>query len=315
MAIRRGPLAEPTSATDVFAISTGAGTDAPLWTSNFPIDMAMNRDVSSAVDTNIVSRLTGTNRLETNTTDAEVSSNASKMDYMDGYHEGTLNLPTYYSWMWKRAPSFFDVVAYTGTGSARTVSHNLGVAPEMMWVKSRGEVKNWRVYHKDLDATAPEDKYLKLNTTDAVADSTGTWNDTAPTATQFTVGNSGDTNNAQPYIAYLFATVAGVSKVGSYTGDGTTDGSKVIDCGFSSGARFVLIKAATGESNNWHLFDSTRGIVAGNDPRLRIDSTLAETTTVDFIDPDNSGFIVGVNNTSKNISNVDGVTYIFYAIA
>jgi hypothetical protein len=207
------------------------------------------------------------------------------------------------------------VVAYSGTGVARTINHNLGAVPEMMWVKSRTNTRNWMVYHKDANAN-PESGHLRLDLSNTFSTGTTTWNNTQPTASVFSVGTRNETNNAsETFIAYLFATVAGVSKVGSYTGDGTTDGSKVIDCGFSSGARFVLIKAATGESNNWHLFDSTRGIVAGNDPRLRIDSTLAETTTVDFIDPDNSGFIVGVNNTSKNISNVDGVTYIFYAIA
>ena len=319
MAIRRGPLAAPESASDVFAISTGAGTSTPMFTSNFPVDMAINRVVNSSNDNNIVSRLTGKQRLKTNATEAETLSNPSEFDFMDGWYDGTLDLPTFYSWMWKRAPSYFDVVAYTGTGSgSKTINHNLGVVPEMMWVKSRGEVKNWRVYHKDLDATAPEDKYLKLNTTDAVADSTGTWNDTAPTATQFTVGNSGDTNNAQPYIAYLFATVAGVSKVGSYTGNATSD--RVIDCGFSNGARFVLIKDVDTSGTNWQVFDTTRGLTSTKAELLRLNLTNAQipngSPTQDYhnlIEPDSSGF--KLNHTAALQVNASGVNYIFYAIA
>ena len=209
MAIRRGPLAAPDDATKVFAISTGAGTDAPMWTSNFPIDMAMNRDVSGAVDTSILSRLTGTNRLETNTNDAEVSSNSSKMDYMDGYHEGTSNLPTYYSWMWKRAPSYFDVCCYTGNQtSGLTVSHNLGAVPEMMWVKNRSAGTPWMVYHSALGNQA----YLQLSVNNAeVTGNTSRWNATTPTASVFSLGDSGSVNAlGSNLIAYLFATVAGV---------------------------------------------------------------------------------------------------------
>jgi hypothetical protein len=120
--------------------------------------------------------------------------------------------------------------------------------------------------------------------------------------------------NNQYYIAYLFATLPGISKVGSYTGDGTSNSSKVIDCGFTSGARFVIIKAATGEANNWFLFDTERGIVAGNDSGLKIDRPNAA-NSLDYIDPHNSGFIVGAASNTVNAVNVSGVTYIFYAIA
>ena len=105
-----------------------------------------------------------------------------------------------------------------------------------------------------------------------------------------------------------------VSFLGGYTGDGSEDGSKVIDCGFSSGSQYVLIKR-TDSAGGWQFFDSARGIVAGNDSRLQLDNNLAHTTTIDFIDPDNSGFIVGVSESSKNAFNVSGANYIFYAIA
>lgn len=322
MAIRRGPLAAPESATDVFGVNYAYTYDAAGNTGGSsaqlqgylgePSDMYLGGFRNGSSNNGIIyDRLRGGPYLLTNSTSAE-SSDTYKWDNMAGFNVAASSQYTpLISYVWKRAPEYFDVVAYTGTGSgSKTINHNLGVVPEMMWVKSRGEVKNWRVYHKDLDATAPEDKYLKLNTTDAVADSTGTWNDTAPTATQFTVGNSGDTNNAQPYIAYLFATVAGVSKVGSYTGNGSSTGP-IVDCGFSSGPRFVLIKRVD-NAGSWHVFDSTRGIVAGNDPYLFLETAAAETSDEDVIDPTSSGFQLA---TSASAVNTNNETYIFYAIA
>ena len=98
--------------------------------------------------------------------------------------------------------------------------------------------------------------------------------------------------------------------MGSYTGN---DSSQTIDCGFTSGARFVLIKSVT-QTQPWFLFDSARGIVAGNDPYLQLQSTVAqnELGAIDVIDPHSSGFIV---NTQMGGINDNNETYIFYAIA
>jgi hypothetical protein len=136
-------------------------------------------------------------------------------------------------------------------------------------------------------------------------------NDTAPTATEFTVGASGwGTNDAAAtYIAYLFATVAGVSKVGSYTGTGS---NVDVDCGFSAGARFILIKR-TDSTGDWYVYDSERGIVAGDDPYLLLNSTAAEVTSTDYIDPLSSGFTV--TSSAPAGLNASGGTYIFLSIA
>ena len=106
-----------------------------------------------------------------------------------------------------------------------------------------------------------------------------------------------------------------MSKIGSYTGNGT---NQTIDCGFSSGARFILIKRSDQGSGiiaagNWHVFDTERGVVAGNDPYLELDTNNAEVTSEDAVDPDSSGFIV--NEVSGSNINTSGNTYIFYAIA
>ena len=314
MAIRRGPLAAPEDATKVFAIdsqgSTGDG-NAPSFRSNFPVDMAIRLDTSGA-SKDISARLTGAKRLYTDLTNAESSFNNSKWDYQNGWYSATSTITNYYAHMWKRAPSYFDVVAYKSTTSAQALNHNLSAVPEMMWIKNRDDTKDWQVYHSALGNT----KYLQLNTTDAQATASNRWNDTSPTATQFTVGTAqkvNDVTTTRNYIAYLFATVANVSKVGSITGNGSTSGdSQPIACGFSSGARFVLIKRTSGPGG-WDVFDSVRGIVSGNDPFLALNNTNAETTNVDLIDPTSSGFIL--NYDSGWMTNISGETYIFYAIA
>jgi len=313
MAIRRGPMAVPESATDVFAIDTGAGSGVPMFGSGFPVDVVMRAlPYTSAHDKSMSARLTGIGYGNVEASPWYTDSNMN-WDYMDGYFSLGSNQSTWISWMWKRAPGFCDVVSYTGTGATPTViNHNLSVTPEMMWVKSRSSNENWMVYHSALGNT----KTLILNSSTSGI-TAPTWNNTSPNETTFTLGgggNNGSMNN-QYYIAYLFATLPGISKVGSYTGDGTSNSSKVIDCGFTSGARFVIIKAATGEANNWFLFDTERGIVAGNDSRLFVNLSSAAAVNADYIDPHNSGFIVGAASNTVNAVNVSGVTYIFYAVA
>ena len=175
----------------------------------------------------------------------------------------------------------------------------------MMWVRPRNLGENWAIYHKDIGAT----KYLQLNSTNAAATSPTRWNDTTPTSSVFSLGTDNEVNasGGYNYIAYLFATVAGISKVGSYTGNGSTQN---IDCGFSSGARFVLIKR-TDVSEGWKVHDSVRGIVAGNDPFVELNNTNAENSSFDLLDPYSSGF--AVNNYAG--WNASGGSYIFYAIA
>jgi hypothetical protein len=216
----------------------------------------------------------------------------------DGYSNTSGDFVNY---SWKRAPSFFDIVAYTGTGSSQSINHNLGVAPEMMWVKRRDtSAADWAVYHSALGNT----KQLVLNTT-APEGTVAYWNNTTPTETNFTLGAAARVNNSgSNFIAYLFASLDGVSKVGSITGTGS---DQTIDCGFSSGARFVLTKR-TDSTGDWWLNDAERGIVVGNEPLLRLNNTQAEQNT-NVIDPHSSGFI------AKGSVFVSGGSYIFYAIA
>jgi hypothetical protein len=319
MAIRRGPLAEPESATDVFQphIYTGDGSTRKQ-DLNITPDMVINMSRSVSGDSNALNdRLRGSGKeLYTSGTGGEVQQSLGmQFDYTNAIEVQDYrdtNNATYLNLCWKRAPSYFDCVCYSGNGTAgRTVSHNLGIPPEMMWVKCRSESQAWVVYHKGMDSSAPEDYGIYLNDTTGRVDSANFWNDTAPTSSVFTLGVAGKTNgSSKTYIAYLFATVPNVSFVGSYTGNDNGSNSQVIDCGFSSGARFVLIKLTSTGGYDWYVFDTERGIVAGDDPYLLLNTTGTEQTVADMIDPNSSGFEV-----TGSTLNVSGASYIFYAIA
>ena len=262
----------------------------------------------SSGQTHVICRLTGNKYLKTYDTDSESSDSAYVLDYMNGFNSDTSTKTDRIAWMWKRARGYFDVVAYTGTGSATTVTHNLSAVPEMMWVKRRSGTRSWFVYHSALGNTGR----IKLDTTDAGATGYGDWNSTTPTSSVFSVGSGTNTNgNGETYIAYLFATVAGVSKVGSYTGDGST--SKNIDCGFTNSAKFVMIRR-TDAGGGWIVWDTTRGLsTAAADPYLYFDSQAAETQNASFdVDPYSAGFNIGGD---AGYINASGGSYIFYAIA
>jgi hypothetical protein len=313
IAIRRGPMKVPTSGTSVYSpvAYTGTGADSTT-TTGFVTDLAIikSRGIYSP---SFEDRLRGANRvLESSGTGAEITTTQYVLgfDAQTGVRIGTDagvngSGTTYVNWAFKRAPGFFDEVCYTGTGSATTVTHNLGAVPELVITKARSS-GHWQLYVASLGNTYT----ISLNGNYAAWVDTSIWNSTNPTAFVFSVNsNSYNNNTGYTYVAYLFATCAGVSKVGSYTGNGS---SQTIACGFTAGSRFVMIKR-TDSTGDWYVWDSARGIIAGNDPHLSLNDTAAEVTTDDSVDTDNSGFIV--NQLSATNVNVSSATYIFLAIA
>jgi len=304
MAIRRGGMQTPTTASDVFHVQSQS--DGSTYSVGFPTDLILlNKTGGSSANSYVGSRLTGNDRyLVTNTNSAEASS--SNLWTFDGattkndFDQGASTSSAWVGWHWARARGYFDVVTYTGTGSARTVDHNLDAVPEMIWVKRRDSGGSWGVWHKDLTSGY----YLGLDTDDPELSNSNVWTTTNPTATQFSVGTQGFTNaSGGTFIAYLFATVAGVSKVGSFTATGSDVN---VDCGFTNGAKFVLIKR-TNSADDWFIF---RDIVAGNDKRIKLNTTGSEATGSDNIDPLSSGFTM-----TSGILGDSGNEFIFYAIA
>jgi hypothetical protein len=324
IAIRRGPLAAPESGTEVFDVQTKT-ISRSFVTTNFVTDFYMQKRPSDTDNWYSIDRMTGgAYYLSPNTTATQVSITDSYYQSDLGYNNGYENNlfagggSTSCFWSWKRAPNFFDVVAYTGNGvNDRQINHNLAAAPEMMWMKKRfesggsGSSTSWRVFLGPISSEGAV-KVATLNS-DGIAfdDTTGNYSslfyNKLPTENVFTIGNSSQINrDTYSYIAYLFASLPGISKVGSYTGTGATLN---IDCGFTSGARFVLIKKTTGSSDmNWWVFDTARGLVSGDDARLFLNTTDAE-YAADYVDPYSGGFAV------SSFLSENGLTYIFYAIA
>ena len=305
MAIRR-PMKTPLSSDEVFGIDEGDSTDAGIKT-NTLADFCLLGQRAAADKFYVTSRLTGGKYVKSTSTAAEGTNSNIVWDRMDGAWKR--DLTSYIGYNLTRATGFFDVVAYTGDGSAsRTVNHNLGVVPEMIWTKVRNTTRDWYCHH-----SFGTTDYGNVKLSQGLTGNTFNYADNyymgaVPDDSAFYV--SGEPNyNSQTFIAYLFATLAGISKVGSYTGNGT---SQTIDCGFSTGTKFLIIKR-TDSTGDWFMWDTTRGIVAGNDPHLSLNTTAAEVTTDDSIDPDTSGFIV--NQVAATNINVTSAEYIYYSVA
>jgi hypothetical protein len=333
IAIRRGPMKVPTLGTSVFGLdASSAGGSGGVLGAITASDLVINsqRDPAANSPFVFIDRLRGVGQPNTgSTTRALYSSNTNAETTVDststsstaeGVNGANLTSSAGRSSAIRtvqqgpggsvaynliRAPGFFDEVCYTGTGSATTFSHNLTVAPEMMIIKNRSSASHWIVYTAALGNT----KALEF-TTSGPTTTAAFFNNTSPTSSVFTVNSTASVNGSgSSLVAYLFATCAGVSKVGSYTGNGTT---QTINCGFTGGARFVLIKR-TDSTGDWYVWDSARGIVAGNDPYLLLNSTAAEVTSTDYIDTASTGF--EISSTAPAAINASAGTFIFLAIA
>ena len=210
----------------------------------------------------------------------------------------------YISWLWKESPtSGMDIVSYTGTGSNRTISHSLGVAPDMIIVKSRSGLLSPSVYHVSVGNTA----VLKLDTTETPTTASTFWQNTSPSASVFSVGTHSNVNaNGGEYIAYLFAEVDGFSKFGSYTGNAAADGP-FIYTGFKP--RYVMIKSSTA-TDAWLIYDTARDTynVAGT---TLVPNTTAADATISGIDFLSNGFKLRTITTTPNAAQ----TYIYAAFA
>jgi len=316
IAIRRGPMKVPTDGTKVFypLARTGNNTTTTITGFGFPPDLAWTnrRDGAEGFTSD---KLRGPTKYLTSQTTAVEGTYSSGLITLnqDGVTIGTSNEwnagTPIANWFFRRAPGFFDEVCYTGTGVDRTVNHNLAAVPELMIVKKRSSTSSlgWMVYAAPI--VNAEINYLVLNLPNIVDSSSTVWNSTAPTSTVFSLGVSTNANDsAETYVAYLFATCPGVSKVGSYTGTGAT---QTIACGFAAGARFVLIKRVNGAIGNWYVWDTARGMVAGTDPSLQLNTTAAE-SNANWVYTATTGFQIVTSDASVNAS---GGSYIFLAIA
>ena len=310
VAIRR-PNKPPTAGTDVFKATLAAGN--VNMTTNFPVDLLFNKsNYTGGTNNYVVDRIRGSrSTLISDNNNAEYtgwSQDAFPLDNntgVDAPYWGTSG-DTWSTHLFRRAPGFLDVVGYTGDGvSGSTKYHNLGVTPELVIIKDRSATYNWFVSSTYLDTF---DRHVFLNLTDAQSGAVQ-WI-TSVDSTSFRVWRTVDLNtSSNNYVCYLFATLDKISKVGTYSGTGS---DLDVDCGFSAGARYILIKR-TDSTGDWYVFDHAQGIASGNDGYWLYNTNGTGVTGTDYIDPLNSGFTV--TSSAPAGMNASGGTYLFLAIA
>ena len=298
-------------------IYTGNGTtDTSITGVGFQPDMSWFKGRTNTENHFLFDSIRGaTVRLIPNGTSSDLTAAQSMKSFdSDGFTLGSdadvnQNSINFVSWNWKEQAGVFDVVSYTGNAtSGATISHNLGVVPTMMIVKCRSVAgTNWIVY----TAATGNTHWMYLNATNAAGANSAAWNNTSPTASQFSLGNDGDVNgNGRTYIAYLFGNKQGMSKTGSYEGNGNANGTFVYT-GFSVG--WVMIKNIDTGSTAWVIQDSKRSSSSGGNPadkRLRANANNAEETDspVDLL---SNGF--KIRSTGSFTS--DANTFIYMAFA
>ena len=332
-------MAQINKPTDYFntKLYTGNGGTNNITGVGFQPDWVWLKYRGGAANHRLVDVVRGTQkRLMSNATNAESTETGLVTSFdSDGFTLNSSDVAfngsssTYVSWNWladntsgssntdgditstvsANTTSGFSIVSYTGNGSTSgTVGHGLGVAPKMILIKNRDNANAWAVYHKSIGAT----NYLELNTTSASTD-LDIFNDTEPTSSVFSFGNyedvgGGTGGNTKKIIAYCFAEKKGFSKFGSYTGNGSTDGTFVYT-GFKPA--FVIVKV-TSSANSWTIQDNKRNINNPVSNYLLADSSQAEGTAGLDFDFVSNGFKV---RTTSGASNDSGASYIYMAFA
>jgi len=328
-----------TQAGKFFDVSTytGNGTTQTITNSGFQPDFLWIKDRSAAQGHSLTDAVRGSSlRLFSELTSAEdniatssFAASGFNVSYTGGSGRTNQNGDAYVGWQWKangsgstntagsitstvsaNTTSGFSVVTYTNASSG-TVGHGLGVAPAMVIYKDRTNVTNWVVLHQSL--TNMSNYYLTLNTTNAVA--SGITLGGNPTSSVIYT-NTNIIQNSAASVAYCFAEVAGYSKFGSYTGNGSSDGPFVYT-GFRPA--FLMIKRTDATSNAWMIYDGTRNTSNITDKKLAANLSVVEnegaqlggdSLGVDFL---SNGF-KSVNQTGTN-QNASGGSYIYAAFA
>ena len=309
------PVVEDSS--DVFDV-VAAGNGPPQWVTPFKADLAWQKYVTISLAPSIITRKSNNRQAPfTSGSSGTFGTEYRNWEYTNGLRNSTVTAADFYGYFWRKAPGFFDLQGYVGTGTITTRRHNLGVLPEMM-IGAPMYGSNLGVpiiYHKDFAGIVVSDAYshyIEMSEYDAARANNNYWGG-APTSTEFSTGGVSALNSSnQKYCISLFATLAGVSKVGSYTGNGSNQN---IDCGFSNGSKFIMIKAASA-SGYFLILDSDRGINSGsNDPWWATQDNGAQNTSYDVVSPYSSGFNVVDSALGSYGTNNSGTKYVFYAVA
>lgn len=322
---------------DYFGVLTYTGDGAASKTVvdtnavSFTPDFVWIKGRSGATDHALYDAVRGTTKdLVSNSTAAETTQSTGLTAFTNGgFTIGNLaklntSGATYTAWCWKangagssntsgsitstvsvNTTAGFSIVTYTGTGANATVGHGLGVAPKMVIVKSRTTAENWMVYHTSTGAT----KYIYLDSTGAAVTLSTIWNNTAPTSSVFSIGTNVTVNQSSTnYVAYCWAEIAGFSKFGSYTANGSADGP-FIYTGFRP--RWIMFKRST-SATNWYVIDTSISPINASTSGLYPNTSGAESTegAVDIL---SNGFKCKVSSGAFNFPS--GETFIYAAFA
>jgi len=325
----------------------GNGSTQAVTGTAFTPDLVWVKGRSVATSNNLFDSIRGNQRIISNSTGAQVDLNPYAPDGLPSFNSNGFNIgdnfngdyglngdPSgtygsaagYVAWCWKaggaavsntdgtitsqvsaNVDAGFSIVKYTGNGTIpSTVAHGLDSAPELIIVKVLNQSYPWNVFSASIGNT----KYLKLNETSAEASNISRWNNTSPTSAVFTIGNDGDVNgNGLNYIAYAFHSVDGYSKMGSYTGNGSSTGP-IVTTGFEPA--WVMFKR-TDSTSGWNIQDNKRNSTNPRTGVLQAQSNAQEYTSSTYaVDFNSNGFQI-VN--SDNGWNTSGGTYIYMAFA
>jgi len=318
------------TAMDAVLYTGNSGSQAITLPGGFSPDLVWLKSRSNAYYNHLIDTVRGSNKvIWSNLTDAETTSGTEITSFnSDGFTLGSGtgvngSGSTYVGWAWDagtstvsntqgsitsqvraNATAGFSVVKYTTVGSTNsTVGHGLGVAPRLLIVRYINQVSGWFVYHADAGAG----NYLQLQTTGAASALSSLWNNTTPTSTVFSIGTAW--TSSVDTIAYCFSPVVGYSSVGSYVGNGSSDGVFVYT-GFRP--RFILVKNAT-SAYDWRIHDTARDTYNVAQTELFPNGSYAEAqNSAYYYDILSNGFKL---RTSDIRNNGSGDTYIYYAVA
>ena len=199
----------------------------------------------------------------------------------------------------------FSIVTYIGNETFNaTVGHGLGKTPKVVFVRERENLTFWLFFTTALDGTLD---FFFFNRSDAKRDLT----QTLPTSSVFSLGSYiYDNKIGAEFIGYCFAEIEGYNKFGSYTGNGSTDGTFVYT-GFRPA--FIMIKRAVGGTGSWQIYDTSRDTFNETSKRLQVNTSGGElSASYTIIDILSNGF--KTRNTSSN-TNTSGSQYFYMVFA
>jgi len=313
-AIRRDDMKTPKSGTEVFKSFRG-GNEDPIEV-GFAPDWGMWKD-TNANGTQFYStvRIFGHSKFLRTDSDVALGSQGDLgWDSSTTVSRNSTPNSEYITYLFKRARGFMDIQTYTGDGNVQTnVQHNLGVKPELVWVKQVNGTGAWVMAGEAIDKIAAINSPVHENfgrfftATNAGYTGSTDYREEVDTATTFGIKHNNTSWNTtnEEYIAWLFASVPGVCKIGSYNHAG---GELTVDCGFTTGARFILVKKFY-SNGPWYIFDTANGIGVNQSRMMEMDDTVAALANPATIKPHPSGFTVLNNGYISNS------TYLYMAIS